>query len=287
MRDLTALRDRFLEWLYEMAMGSTDTFVPAQQFFNDEAINCPEDLQLARAWASEGLINNGSGLAGVSAALTHQGIEHVQALRRRRADPALRRAAAIDGLLRWLYKVDPDGDGWTDVEAFLASPWSWFVGVQLSRAQVDRAAEYLKNNKLIDGSVVGEYRGPVNAQITTAGQECRRRRQRSATPSSHGPRSDRTGRTPDRRDHHVERWTPERRVRQRADEARELRSHSDAPAPDVQLGLLPGQPDTGWGCGVACLEDTAPELEDDGTGDMQAVAARFRSTRGLQRLVRG
>lgn len=93
---------------------------------------------------SDGLINKGSGLAGVSAALTHQGIEHVNALRQRRADPAQRRAAAINGLLPWLYEVDPDGERWTDVNDFLSSPWSWFAGVQLTRIQVDRAAEYLK-----------------------------------------------------------------------------------------------------------------------------------------------
>ncbi|HZN75661.1 MAG TPA: hypothetical protein VFC00_28855 [Micromonosporaceae bacterium] len=192
MRDLTALRDRFLEWLYEMAMGATDTFVPATEFFRGEAINSTEELQLARQWASEGLINNGSGLAGVSAALTHRGIEHVNALRQRRADPAQRRAAAVNGLLRWLYEVDPDGEGWTDVDKFLASPRSWFAGVQLTRAQVDRAAEHLKSAGLIDGSVVEEYRGPVNAQITAAGQECVEqggdvadflRRERGVTPA--------------------------------------------------------------------------------------------------------
>jgi hypothetical protein len=172
MRDLTALRDRFMEWLYEMAKGATDTFVPANEFFQGEAINSTEELQLARQWAREGLINNGSGLAGVSAAITHQGIEHVNALRQRRADPAQRRAAAVNGLLRWLDEVAPDGEGWTDVDDFLSSPRSWFAGVQLTRVQVDRAAEYLKNAKLIDGSVVAEYRGPVNAQITAAGQEC-------------------------------------------------------------------------------------------------------------------
>jgi hypothetical protein len=192
MRDLTALRDRFLEWLYEMAMGATDTFVPAQEFFNSEAISSTEELQLARQWASEGLIRDGSGLAGVSAALTHRGIEHVSALRQMRADPAQRRAAAVNGLLRWLYEVDPDGEGWTDVDDFLSSPRSWFAGVQLTRAQVDRAAEYLKSVGLIDGSVVDQYRGPVNAQITAAGQECVEqggdvadflRRERGVTPS--------------------------------------------------------------------------------------------------------
>jgi hypothetical protein len=58
------------------------------------------------------------------------------------------------------------------VDDFLSSPRSRFEGVQLTRDQVDQAAEYLKKAKLIDGSVVAEYGGPVTAQITAAGQEC-------------------------------------------------------------------------------------------------------------------
>jgi hypothetical protein len=139
-----------------------------------------------RALNNEGsiMLSESMDFAGTSAMITDQGRTEVEARRareaaerqaqqRRRADPVLRRAAAVNGLLRWLYDQDTDATQRLHIDQVLTSEHAMFEGERLPEAMIRRAAQHLQDNELICGdSGVAEIEGPITAQITPLGQDC-------------------------------------------------------------------------------------------------------------------
>ncbi|MBC9000485.1 hypothetical protein [Micromonospora aurantiaca (nom. illeg.)] len=212
MTDSEERRIRLLEWLYEHDGASMPSMY---EFLGEVPDEKTEELWRGtlRRLFKDGLIMLGETyeIAHTSADLTDAGRANVEERRhrqaaeremqaRRRADPALRRAAASNGLLRWAYDQDPDGGKWLYVDQFLSSGHAVFEGESLPESVVRRAALNLQENGLVRGdSGVAEIEGPITLQITSAGQDCiesggdvadylRRRNDRAANITNfHGP----------------------------------------------------------------------------------------------------
>ncbi|MEU1647236.1 hypothetical protein [Micromonospora zamorensis] len=177
-----------LEWLYNYRGGQPGAMPAVVDFLDGEPDEHTEELWRGtlRGLKRDGLIilAESYGFGGVSALITdrgraaveawrkHQGAER-EAQERRRADPALRRAASANGLLRWAYEQDPDGTKWLYVDQFLSSAHSFYEGQRLPENLVRRAALNLQENELVRGDKgVAETEGPIVVQITTLGQDC-------------------------------------------------------------------------------------------------------------------
>ena len=181
-------RADLLEWLYDYRGEQPGAMPAVVDFLDGEPDEHTEELWRGtlRGLKRDGLIilAESYGFGGVSALITDRGRAAVEAWRqhqaaereaqeRRRADPALRRAAATNGLLRWAYGQDPDGTKWLYVDQFLSSAHSLYEGERLPEDLVRRAALNLQENELVRGDKgVAEIEEPIVVQITPLGQDC-------------------------------------------------------------------------------------------------------------------
>jgi hypothetical protein len=166
-------RARLLDWLYDYP-GDMASIV---EFLGHEPDEPTENLWRGtlRALAKDGLIRLAEtmGFAGTSVFITDDGRADVEARRARRENPALRRAAAANGLLRWLYEQDPYGASWSQIDQIESTDYAVFEGGRLPGQLFRRVADHLHGEGLITaGSYVAEYDGPLTAQLTRKGQEC-------------------------------------------------------------------------------------------------------------------
>jgi hypothetical protein len=110
--------------------------------------------------------------------LTEDGWDHINEAEamwndRRRREPALR-----DALMAWLYDVERDSlTGYVVVDGFLTSDRNSLGGHLFFEQEVDRAAAYLEDRRLIEGTHVDQRRGPVQARLTAAGISCMEKNQ--------------------------------------------------------------------------------------------------------------
>lgn len=170
--DIENLRAEMLDYIYTVAEGSTGRFVDLKDFAAEYGLQVGTVYGLVFDCDRQGLVVDASSLGSPCAALTPSGIQEVQARRRRRADPALRSAAARNGLLRWLYNQDLANVHMPITNKFLESEESIFEGDQLTQDEIDRAAEYLYEKQLIKGVPAWGARGPLRAEITHQGRDC-------------------------------------------------------------------------------------------------------------------
>ncbi|TDC81265.1 hypothetical protein E1193_15240 [Micromonospora sp. KC606] len=168
-----ARRVKLLDWLYDYP-GDVAGIV---DFLGQEPDELTENLWRGtlRALDKDGLIRLAEtmGFAGTSAFITDGGRAEVEARRARRENPALRRAAAANGLLRWLYEQDPYGESWSQIDQIESTDYAVFEGGQLPAQLFRRVADHLHGEGLlVAGSYVAEFDGPLTAQLTRRGQEC-------------------------------------------------------------------------------------------------------------------
>jgi transcriptional regulator with XRE-family HTH domain len=166
------LYEPFVEWVYDHSdspLGDVEIREFSEAYKLDEA----NSFALLRYCKERGLLDDKFSTLGSPAAnMTPAGIQWVEDRRRRRADPALRIAAARKGLLIWLWKQKQAGAHFPITEKFLDFDDSVFEGDRLQADEVDRASAYLAEKGLISGVTVDEMRGPVRAETTSAGDDC-------------------------------------------------------------------------------------------------------------------
>ncbi|OHX04586.1 hypothetical protein [Micromonospora sp. WMMB235] len=172
MQDIDTLRHEMLDRIYTEAGGSTHRYVELNGFAADIGIEVDVAYSLVKDCSMRGLVEDASTFGGPSAALTPAGIREVQARRRRRADPALRSAAARNSLLRWFYAQDLADVHMPLTNKFLESDESTFEGERFGSNEIERAAEFLAGRGLIKGVSASGVRGPLRAKITIEGQDC-------------------------------------------------------------------------------------------------------------------
>jgi hypothetical protein len=189
------LRLQFLTWLYDYHCDPAGAVPSLGDFLRENVPALPEEFDdyTQRLWRGtlrglhrDGLIilADGYEFAGMSAVISEKGRAAVEASRareaaehagreRRRADPALCRAAAVNGLLRWSYEQDPDGGQWLSVDEILTSVHSMFEGEHLPEQVIRRAAQYLRENELLRGdSAVAGSKAAITVQLTPKGRDC-------------------------------------------------------------------------------------------------------------------
>jgi microcompartment protein CcmL/EutN len=118
------------------------------------------------------LVRTLGGLPATGARLTSVGQVHVRRLRTQRADGAARRVACREALLCWLYnEQEVLGVKSPSLNGFAKDPRGWFVGQAFSEDEVDRAAKFLKEARLVSG--IGALGKPLlRANLLPAGIEC-------------------------------------------------------------------------------------------------------------------
>jgi hypothetical protein len=83
-----------------------------------------------------------------------------------------RAAAARAAVLRWLYEQEQAGVTMPAVAGVLDTDYATFAGGQLTDSDIDRAARYLSDKGLIEGSRTAGSDGPVDASLTSDGRDC-------------------------------------------------------------------------------------------------------------------
>jgi transcriptional regulator with XRE-family HTH domain len=166
------LYESFIEWVYDHSdtpLGDVDFSEFSDVYKLDES----NSFALLRYCKERGLLDDKfSTLGGPAANMTPAGTEWVEGRKRRRADPALKIAAARKGLLIWLWKQKQAGVHFPITEKFLDSDDSAFEGGKLQADELDRASAYLAEKDLITGISVAERRGPIRAETTSSGDDC-------------------------------------------------------------------------------------------------------------------
>ena len=98
--------------------------------------------------------------------LTSDGAGYISALRLYWDDRMLRRGAARNALLAWLYDGGIDAKATSDIYEIFSDPRSFYGGQFFSVSDIDDAASYLQEKNLIDGTSFGGKR------ITASGTDC-------------------------------------------------------------------------------------------------------------------
>jgi transcriptional regulator with XRE-family HTH domain len=166
------LYEPFVEWVYDHSDSPLGD-VEFGEFSEAYKLDGSNSFALLRYCKERGLLDDKFSTLGSPAAnMTPAGIQWVEERKRRRADPALRIAAARKGLLIWLWKQKQAGVHFPITEKFLDFDDSAFEGDQLQADEADRASAYLAEKGLIGGVTVDQRRGPVRAETTSAGDDC-------------------------------------------------------------------------------------------------------------------
>lgn len=104
--------------------------------------------------------------------LTDDGVERITELRHRWTDHILRDRAARDALLAWLYDRRINASEASEVDEFFGDPRSAYSGQFFSLGDIDDAASYLQEKKLIAGRRVEFARSLYLPRITASGIDC-------------------------------------------------------------------------------------------------------------------
>ncbi len=91
---------------------------------------------------------------------------------RRQANSTARARACRAGLLHWFHQQRIAKTHLPITEEFTKGDDAVWEGVRFSSVEVQDAAEYLADKALIKGVTVAQLRGPIRAEITTAGIDC-------------------------------------------------------------------------------------------------------------------
>ncbi len=170
-----------LEWLHDRADGKPNHYVTTDR--TDIGLPYPSDANPAESLADavsglrqEGLVSFFVHTGPVPNVpprieLTRAGVEAVQEVRRRRADPAARRPAARDALLRWLYESASVGFAF-EVKDFWDSTYTCFLstGGFFTTAEVDDASRWLRDHGYVTAGIGSNGSSIPRLAITLKGE---------------------------------------------------------------------------------------------------------------------
>lgn len=109
------------------------------------------------------------GWGGWSCDVLPDGIDLIEQLQARRGDLRARRKAARDALLGWLAERTLHGEAHPVISAFSSSPYGTYYGDQFTKAEINAASAWLRDQGYIAGSAVSGG-GIPRPSITTAGE---------------------------------------------------------------------------------------------------------------------
>jgi hypothetical protein len=92
------------------------------------------------------------------AMLIETGVQVMRQIRQRRADPAARRVAARDALLRWAYERDADGEQPVTASAFTLSRYARFLSTRgdlFSYTEITSAVDWLARHGYLHAAGIG------------------------------------------------------------------------------------------------------------------------------------
>lgn len=167
-------RLRLLDWIADNGGTSPGTFVRLAGLF--EGLDHPAGIALAGSLdvlEAEGFLHLHKKMAwgSWSCTVTSGGLDHIESLRGRRGDPALRRKVVRDAFHRWLYDRTVRGvTGEATHAEFSGSKYGSFLGDPFTPAEINKATEWLKEEGYLNGVV---YAGPgvLNPFITNKGEK--------------------------------------------------------------------------------------------------------------------
>jgi hypothetical protein len=147
------LYESFVEWVYDHSDGPLGD-VEFREFSEAYKLDGGNSFGLLRYCKGRGLLDDKfSTLGGPVANMTPTGIQWVEDRKRRRADPALRIAAARKGLLVWLWKQKQAGAHFPITEKFLDFDDSVFEGDRLQPLKSTGQMLILKKRVSLVGSL--------------------------------------------------------------------------------------------------------------------------------------
>lgn len=166
-------RLRLLDWIADHGGTTPGKDVPLGPLFEgqdqEEASATAEHLT---ALEEEGLIRVQAtlGRSGWSCDVRAAGLDFIEQLHRRRDDPLLRRQAARDAFLRWLFDCTLNGQTSPNSDAFFRSGYGSFYGRPFTEREIKAASEWLRDEGYLTGrSSFGA--GIARPVITTEGEK--------------------------------------------------------------------------------------------------------------------
>ncbi|MEV0733400.1 hypothetical protein [Polymorphospora sp. NPDC050346] len=156
----------FMAWLEERTPGNRE-FIDVEGFRGREI-----GFDLVKESEAYGLVEVVLTFGRCIARILPPGRRLAAQYRQRLKDPRWRIPAARTSLLLWLYRQDLEGVEYPVTSDILRDDESLYLGERLTETEIDRAAGYLYEKGLIEGTTTGETRGPVRARLTAQGQEC-------------------------------------------------------------------------------------------------------------------
>lgn len=172
LTDTQARQLRVLEWLYDAAGGGAGCYVDIQPLVEQDG-DAPVGAaftQLRREDLVDEPVTVDELAAPVQSALTSAGVEVVEQARRRRGDPAARRPAARDALLRWLYDCNDQGNPSPVLNGFTESRYASFYGDPFTLQEIEAASEWLTEQGYLSGTGSWGHGIPCPT-ITAAGEQ--------------------------------------------------------------------------------------------------------------------
>ena len=143
-----------LDWLYDRADGRADKAVAVDPAAITAPAGCGRPVSLQDTFGQlyrDRLVwyvlrhDGPRGMPG-KAMLTENGVQEIRQIRQRRADPAARRVAARDALLRWAYERAAAGEQPVAVTGFVLSGHARFLSTRgdlFSHAEITSAVAWL------------------------------------------------------------------------------------------------------------------------------------------------
>ncbi|MER5477543.1 hypothetical protein ABT026_11290 [Streptomyces sp. NPDC002734] len=159
---------QLLIWLDANHQQRPALYVDVTRFVEEQQLEDADPTILALQLEQHGLVNIARDMAGATDVhLTDEGAVAVQRLKNLQRDRAARLRHTMDTFLRWLY--DTAGDQTPiDPAPFLATPGSYFAGVETTGAELHQALAYLAEHDLIHRNDTE----PVTVAITPQGVSC-------------------------------------------------------------------------------------------------------------------
>lgn len=161
-------RLKLLEWLFDLGSGKH----LAAEFYGDSETAFRVSFDDLTRLNEADLVNNEFQGGGVRfAEITAKGREEVEQVRRQRDDQGYRRMACRQALLQWLDSqgAHPDGSLAPTWDGFFIDFRSDFFGEPFTPEEVHRAADWLYQQGLINGTTAEEEVGPVRSYLTATG----------------------------------------------------------------------------------------------------------------------
>jgi len=165
-----------LDWLYDRAGGLADKTVIVDPAEIAAPVGCGWSVPLQDTFGQlyrdrlVWYVLRHDRRPGMRAMLTEAGVQVMRQIRQRRGDPAARRVAARDALLRWVYERAADGEQPVASSGFPLSRYARFLSTRgdlFSYAEITSAVDWLARHDYLHAATTG---GDTTVAITEKGE---------------------------------------------------------------------------------------------------------------------